>query len=157
MCYGCAEGFCTNHFIEHRKELSQHMDYIGREYNALQRGLTTEKNARPVLAYINQWERESTVEIQITAELARTDLQKLLDQTQMNLEESVSKMVNELQSQRDSDDYTEVDINKWMDQLRVFRRMIENPPTVNIDYDNHRRAVIHLIKVNNQQLLDLPC
>jgi len=151
MCYGCEQAFCTKHFIEHRQELSQQMDNIGQKHDVLHKDLTHEQSTHPLLTRINQWEQECITKIQTAAKSARTDLQQLLDKAKNNLNTSVSKMTEELQSSRDSDDYTEVDIKKWTDQLQKFCMMLDSPTTVNIDYDNDARSVIRLIRVTDQQ------
>jgi gas vesicle protein len=151
ICYGCEQTFCTKHFIEHRQELSEHIDNIGQEHDVLRRDLTNEQGIHPLLARINQWEQESIIKIQIAAKSARTDLQQLLSKTKNNLKTSVSKMTEELQSSRESDDYTELDIKKWTNQLQGFRKMLDSPTSVKIDYENDLRSAIRLIKVNDQQ------
>jgi len=154
MCHGCEQSFCTKHFIEHRQELSQQMDNIGQEHDLLRRDLTNEQAIHPLLARINQWEQESITKIQTAAESARTDLQQLLNRAINNLKTSVNEMTEKLQSSRDSDDYTELDIKKWTNQLQEFRKMLDNPTTVNIDYENDIRSVIRLIKVSGKQSSD---
>jgi hypothetical protein len=153
MCYGCEQAFCTKHFIEHRQELSQQMDNIGQEHDVLRRDLTNEQAIHPLLARINQWEQESITKIQTAAKSARSDLQQLLNRAKNNLKTSVSEMTEKLQSSRDSDDYTELDIKKWTDQLQEFRKMLDTPTTVNIDYENDARSVVRLIKVSHKQSL----
>jgi hypothetical protein len=154
MCHGCEQSFCTKHFIEHRQELSQQIDNIGQEHDVLRRDLTNEQGTHPLLARINQWEQESIIKIQAAAQSARTDLQQLLNTAKNNLKTSVSKMTEELQSSRESDDYTELNIKKWTDQLQGFRKMLDSPTTVKIDYENDASSVVRLIKVNDQQSSD---
>jgi hypothetical protein len=153
ICQGCEQSFCTKHFIEHRQELSQQMDNIGQEHDVLCRDLTNEQDTHPFLTHIYQWEQESITKIQVAAEVARTDLRQLLKTAKNNLKTSVSKMKEELQSSRESDDYTELDINKWTDQLQKLRKLLDGPTTINIDYENDTRLAIRLIKVSNQQSL----
>jgi len=100
---------------------------------------------------INQWEQESITKIQTTAKSARTDLQRLLDKAKNNLKTSVSKMTEEFRSSRESDDYTELNIKQWSDQLQEIRKMLHSPTTININYENDARAIIRLIKVTAQQ------
>ena len=154
MCYGCEKAFCTKHFIEHRQELSQQMDNIGQEHDVLHRDLTNEQGTHPLLDCINQWEQESITKIQVAAEVARVDLQQLLKKAKSNLKTSVTKMTEELQSSRESDDYTEVDIKKWTNQLQELRKMLNSPSTISIDYENNTRSVIRLIKVSDDRSSD---
>jgi hypothetical protein len=151
MCHGCEQSFCTKHFIEHRQKLSQEIDSIGQEHDVLRRDLTNEQGTHPLLKRINQWEQESITKIQAAAEVARADLQQLLKKAKNNLKTSVTKMTEELQSSRESDDYTELDIKKWINQLQELRKMLDSPSTINIDYEHNTRSVIHLIKVSDEQ------
>ncbi|CAF1239143.1 unnamed protein product [Rotaria sordida] len=150
MCYGCEQAFCTKHFIEHRQELSQQMDSIGQEHDILCRDLTHEQYTHSLLARINQWEQESIIKIQIAAKLARNDLQQLLDTAKNNLKKLISKITEELQSSRESDDYTEKDIKKWTVQLEEFRKTLNTPTTINFDYENDTQSTIRLIKITDQ-------
>jgi phage shock protein A len=154
MCYGCEKAFCTKHFTEHRQELSQQMDNIDEEHSALGKELTDVQGPHPLLTRINQWEQESITKIQTAAKLARTDLERLLNKAKNNLKTSVSKMKEELQSSRESDDYTELNIMKWSVQLQEFRKMLQCPTTINISYENDARAIVPLIKVTAQQSPD---
>jgi len=154
MCHGCQQSFCTKHFIEHRQELSQQMDNIGQEHDVFRRDLTYEPGTHPLIARINQWEQESITKIQTAANSARTDLQQSLDKAKNSLNTSVSTMAQELQSNRESDDYTELDIKRWTNQLQEFRKMLDNPTTINVDYGNDTRSIIRLIKVTTQQSSD---
>jgi hypothetical protein len=89
----------------------------------------------------------------MTAETARTDLQKLLDQVKHNLKSSINILTEVLQSSREFDNYREIDINKWMTQLKEFRLMLEDSSTININYDNEVRSTIRLINVSDQRTL----
>ena len=151
MCHGCEQSFCTKHFNEHRQELSQQMDNIGEEHDVLRRDLTNGQDTHPLLKRIDEWEQESITKIQVAAEVARADLQQLLKKAKNNLKTSVTKMTEELQSSRESDDYTEIDINKWTNQLQELRKILNTPSTINIDYENDSRSVIRLIKISDEQ------
>jgi hypothetical protein len=150
-CNGCQQSFCIKHFVEHRQELSQQMDNIGQEHDLLRRDMNYEKNTPTLFAYIDQWEQESIRTIQAAAKKARVDLQQLLDQTKNELKISVHRLTEELRTCRESDDYTEIDINKWTEQLQGLRQIIENPSNINIGYENNATSAISLIKVSGQQ------
>jgi hypothetical protein len=151
ICYGCEQSFCTKHFIEHRQELSQQIDNIGQEHDVLRRALTNEQSIHPLLVRIDQWEQESIAKIQVAAETARADLRQLLNRDKDQLQLNVSKMAEELQSCRESDDYTEIDINKWMEQLKEIRGMLNDPSIVNIEYADNTQSAIRLLKVSSRQ------
>jgi hypothetical protein len=60
-------------------------------------------------------------------------------------------LTDELQSYRESDDYTEIDINKWTQKLQALRKMLESPPNICIDENETSKSIIHLIRLRDQQ------
>lgn len=147
ICSGCQKQFCVKHFIEHRQELATEMDKIGQQHDLLRRDLSKEIPDHPLLASINTWEQESITKIQVAAEVARADLQQLLDRTKNELKISVDKLTNELQSSQELDDYTEIDLEKWLKKLEEFRTIFESPVNKDIISDNHSQSPIYLIKI----------
>jgi hypothetical protein len=149
-CDGCQQSFCRKHTDEHRQELSLQIDNIGQEHDVLQRDLNKELNLHSLLSRIDKWERESINKIQDVAKLVRDDLKKLIDQNKTDLKTSLNQLTNELQSSRDSEDYTELDLKRWIDQLNVLRQELEKPLTLNISCDDDKQSVIRLIKLSGQ-------
>jgi len=82
------------------------------------------------------------------AKQARVDLRKLIDQSKKDLKISMNQLTNELQSSRDSKDYTELDLKRWVDRLKELRNELENPLTLNIIDDDDKLSIIRLIKVS---------
>ncbi len=151
MCNGCQQSFCIKHFVEHRQELSQQMEDIGQEHDLLRRDMTYEKGTHALSSCIDQWEQEAIKTVQTTAKKARIDLQKFVDETKNELKISVDRLTEELRTCRESDDYTEIDIKKWTEQLKELRQMIENPSSIDIGCENNSTSVIQLIKVSRPQ------
>lgn len=156
MCNGCQRSFCIKHFVEHRQELSQKMEDIGQEHDLLRRDIHNETNINSLSKCIDQWEQEAIKTIQTTARKARIDLQQLLNQTKNELQISVDRLTEELRTCRESDDYTEVDIQKWVERLKELRQMIENPSHINIGCENNSTSVIPLIRVSIAQRPSVP-
>jgi hypothetical protein len=150
ICSGCQQQFCVKHFIEHRQELATEMDQIGQQHDLLRRDLSKEIPAHPLLASINTWEQESITKIQVAAEVARADLQQLLDRTKSELKTSVDKLTNELQSSQELDDYTEIDLEKWLKTLEQLRTIFETPVNKDTLCNNHSEPPIYLIKISTQ-------
>jgi hypothetical protein len=126
------------------------MDIIGQEHDLLQRDIDQYEAGNSLHARINKWEQRSIEKIQLVAETTRADLQALLDKNKNELKKSVSKITNELQSCRGSDDYTEIDIGKWTQQLQALREILESPSTIHIHGTQASKSIIHLIKVSDQ-------
>jgi hypothetical protein len=150
-CNGCQRAFCIKHFGEHRQELSQQMDDIGQEHDLLRRDMIYERSAQSFLERINQWEQETIRMVQASAQKARMDLQQVLEQTKNESKIAVDRLTEELRACRESDNYTELEINKWTEQLRELRQIIENLSSINIECGNSTASVIPLIKVSSLQ------
>jgi hypothetical protein len=116
-CDGCQQSFCRKHTDEHRQDLSVQMDKIEQEHDVFQRDLNKEMDLHPLLSRIDEWERESISKIQQVAKQARVDLRKLIEQNKQDLKTSMNQLTSELQTSRDSEDYTELDFKRWIDQL----------------------------------------
>jgi hypothetical protein len=151
-CDGCEQSFCRKHSDGHRQELGVQMDNIGQEYDLLQRELNKKAEEHSLLTRIDRWEQESVDKIHQVAKQARIDLRQLIDQNKNDLKTSMTQITHELQSSRESEDYTELDLNGWIDQLKKFRSELEKPLTPNIiNDDGDKRSVIRLIRISNQQ------
>jgi len=154
-CDGCQQSFCIKHIIEHRQELAMKMDNIGQEHDSIRRDLIQEDVTHPLLLRINEWEQESIKKIQVAAEIARTNLRRLFNQTKNDIKMSVDKIADELQTHRELDDYTETDLARWSAKLTDIRKLLEAPSTIKIIEDENRSTAINLIKVLEQKQLHL--
>ncbi|CAF2566185.1 unnamed protein product [Rotaria sp. Silwood2] len=153
ICSGCQQQFCVKHFIEHRQELATQMDHIGQQHDLLRRDLLKEISEHPLLSRIDTWEQESITKIQVAAEVARVDLRELIDRTKDELKTSVDKITSEIQSSQELDDYTEIDLKKWLNKLKEFQMRLETPVNIDILFNNHSQSSIDLIKINPQLYL----
>jgi hypothetical protein len=154
-CDGCQQSFCSKHIINHRQELSIQMDNIGQEYDLFRRDLMREdKETNPLLNRINLWEQESIKKIQQIAQQARNDLQEYFDQNKSQIKSLFNKLVDEIQSSRQSEDYTEIDFKLWIEQLTSLRKTLEKPSMIDIVNNDKTLTPIHMIKVKEK--IDLP-
>ncbi len=146
-CEGCKKSFCTTHFVEHRQELSLEMENVGQSYDLLRRDLSDECEEHPLITQINAWERESVTKIQKAAEIARMDLQKLIDEKKFEIESSLTTTMEEIRTSRDSKDFTENQLKRWIEQLNEIRQAYESPPDIKIENDSKDKTAIGLIKI----------
>ncbi len=150
-CDGCQKSYCTNHFIEHRQELSSEMDIIGQCYDLLRRDLSEKSEAHPLLTHINTWEQDSIKKIQKAAETARAELQKVIDNVRSDLESLAAVTTVEIRTSRESSGFTENDLKRWTEQLNELRQAFESPSDVKIENDSEDEPAIGLIKICHQQ------
>ena len=150
-CDGCQQSFCTKHILDHRQELSVKMDTIGQEFDLLRQDLTRDDQVtHPLLARIDVWEQESIQKIQQSAQQARNDLRQHLNRNQNDVKERCKRITDELQSTRESGDYTELDFKSWTDQLTKLRNMSEKPLILDLVEDEKALAAIRLIQIQER-------
>ena len=152
-CGGCQVWFCTKHFLEHRQELDIQMEHIGQEHDLLYRDLNQNNGQHPLLTCIDEWEQQSMKKIQLAAEEARKSLQQYVDGSKTQLKDCLSEITKELQHSRECEDYTEFDLNNWIDQLKQLRERLENPTTISIVDDHSTQPTICLIKVRENETI----
>jgi septal ring factor EnvC (AmiA/AmiB activator) len=121
------------------------MDNIGQEHDLFRRDLSEKNSIHPLLSRIDEWEQSSIKKIQEAAEEGRCELQKCLDHTKNTLKKSLDELTQELQSTRESDDYTEIDLTKWTKQLEKLRRMLEKPPELDIFGDEKIQSLMRVV------------
>ncbi|UJR30840.1 hypothetical protein I4U23_018355 [Adineta vaga] len=150
-CNGCRQTFCTKHFVEHRLELSQQMDMINQDHDNLREDMSKDQSTHPFLIRINTWEQESIIRIQTAAENARIDLRQYLNRTKTDLKLSVEKMTEELQTSKKSDDFTENDLKRWIEQLKEIRKKLDAPAVLSINSEEDMKLSIPLIRIYEKQ------
>jgi hypothetical protein len=131
-CDGCQQSFCGKHSIEHRQELTNQLDEIMQEHDLLQQELRQSSNENSLLKEINNWEKESITKIQVAAEAARADLQQILDGSREIIAKTCRDIAVNLRSSREADDFSESDLNQWMEQLKELKFEITSPSSVNL-------------------------
>ena len=154
MCYGCQQSYCTKHFFKHRLHLSQQMDALDEKFGCFQQDLNQDSFENPLLTSIYAWERKSIRKTQEIAEKARNDLQEWMDNTKSEVQDSFNKINTELQSHAKSDNYTELDLDRWTKQLSELKNSLEKSPTILIVKDKKPSSTIRGIKISKQQVLD---
>ncbi|CAF2134473.1 unnamed protein product [Rotaria magnacalcarata] len=150
-CDGCQQTFCIKHIIEHRQELALQLENIGQEHDLFRRDLTHEDLAHSFFVHIDEWEQESITKIQVAAEAARADLRQLINQTRNELKASIDKVTIEMQSCREIDDYTEIDLLRWTEKLKELRKLFETQLDFQIINDDDVSTSISMIKVRQEQ------
>jgi hypothetical protein len=140
-CHGCQQIFCNEHIIGHREELSIKINNINKEYHHLEEDLNANDLMQTYLSRIDQWEHESINKIQKTAEIARNDLLKFFDRIKTQLKSSAEKINHDMKSTGSS----EMNLNKWMEQLQQLRYVYK--ASLNDDIIDDNRSSIRLIKI----------
>lgn len=155
-CGGCQQWFCTKHFVEHRQELTTQIDNLGQEHDLLQRDLIEDHRKHPLLSYINNWEQKAIETIQNAAKKARSDLEKYVGENKKDLKVSLEQVSSAIKLCRESEDFTELELNKWFEQIKEIRNVLEKLPTSCIINENNTQNVLCLIEVEQTDRLKKP-
>jgi hypothetical protein len=119
-CEGCLQDFCFNHLTEHRQQLSKQLDEIEVNRDQFRQTLiqqTIESRKQPLIEQIDQWELNAIQKIQQTAEELRQSVLKYTTENIHQIEDRLSKLTRQLQQSRREDDITEIDLQKWREEI----------------------------------------
>jgi hypothetical protein len=147
ICDGCQQTFCGKHVIEHRQEISNQLDGIMQEHNLIQQELGRTSVDDSLLKNIDKWEKESIMKIQVSAEAARLDIQRMMDKSNERFLKTWHDIAENLRFSREADDYTENDLTRWIQKLKKLKFEIQSPPTMMMIED--KTSVIHLITIQS--------
>jgi hypothetical protein len=150
ICDGCQQAFCGKHSIEHRQELTNQLDGIMQEHDLLQQELRQPSIDNSLLKQINKWEKESITRIQIAAETARADLRQVLDGPRESISKTCHDIAVNLRSAREADDFSESDLNRWMEQLKELKLEFDSPSSIKLVEDAD--SPISLIRIKHKDL-----
>ena len=150
MCYGCELSFCTRHFIKHRLQLATEMANVHQNFDLLQRDLHNKHEKHPVLLSIDAWEEKSIRIIQEIADRARQDCEQYFEKRKSEMKNSMDQIDEQLRASEQSDNYTEVDLQRWMNQITASRNVLENPTTIIAIEDQTPLSSIRSIKIIDQ-------
>jgi predicted nucleic acid-binding Zn-ribbon protein len=152
ICGGCQQWYCNKHYNEHQEELVKEMDDIAKKHDELHSHLTMDNMniEHPFLVRTNEWEERSIHRIRTAANEARTKLKQSLDQIKEETKALLSLVADELKSGRESEEYTEVELKRWMDELETLKQHLLNPPEIELHSDTQDdtdASMIRLIKL----------
>ena len=143
-CDGCQQTFCGIHAIEHRQALGQQLDHLMQEYDGFQQELQQPSTSSkcPLFEKIDQWEAESIARIRKAAEAARTNLRLMIEEPAETVKKTNADMAEKFRSSREADDFSEVDLRQWSDQLKQLQTQLSTPSAVQLIDD--KRSIIYL-------------
>ncbi|CAF3058592.1 unnamed protein product [Rotaria sp. Silwood2] len=156
ICRGCQQPFCARHVNRHQEKITKDMNSLVTKCDRLRDDSKSEKFAQQLLSNIDRWEKESIEKIRLAAQTARTDLRPWIERTKNELEIPFQKMMDELQTRRKLQDYTEIDLKRWSSQLAEFNEKLKQRPVIEyLDYDDTQ--AIHLIRIIDRSSFNSSC
>jgi hypothetical protein len=133
---------------ERTRKLNEQFNTVYREHDRLHQDLSSDQRQRyqSLFNTIDKWEEDAIKKIEKTAGTARNDLQRLLDETNHQLQRSLNDTVTEelREALQKANNYTEFHIDRWMAYLSEIRKQLETISST-VDFSQHK--VINLIKV----------
>lgn len=153
ICSGCQKQFCIKHFLEHRSNLTTQMDRIGEQHDVIRRDFNKDSTEHPLFNRIDQWEKETIVKIQVAAEAARADLRETLDRRRDEMKLMIDRLTNELQISQESNDYTEIDLDRWKQKLNHLEQLLNSPGQLDLHFDSSPNVAIYPVKINENSLI----
>jgi hypothetical protein len=146
ICDGCKQTFCGKHVVEHRQQLALQLEHIMQEHDCIQQDILLQKDNHPSFEQIDQWEKESIMKIQEIAEKARIDLRQILQTSNERLTKTCRDIAMNLRSAQEAENFSEVDLTRWTQQLNDLKSQIQSPSLIDIPKEND--SSIHFIKIN---------
>ena len=135
-CEGCSQPFCYNHFGDHRKEFAAQLEELDVMCNQFQQTLTklkTKPQKHPLFQQIDQWEHDSIIKIQRTAEEARNLLLKHFPVHVTKATEQFNTFTKQMEENRRENDFFETDIQQWKEQLTIIREKLRTPANIIVE------------------------
>jgi hypothetical protein len=149
MCIGCQQYFCNMDYNEHQKQLAKEIDDVTQKHDELHLHLIMDSMniEQPFLVRINEWEERSIDRIRAVADEARTKLKQSLDQIKEETKASLIQLADQLKTNCTSEDYTEIELKCWMDQLESLEQRLLNSTEIELCGDTQAEMNASTIKL----------
>ncbi len=155
-CEGCSQIFCPKHSVDHRNELNKQLEEIVMTHDLVHQMLNQQvedPQKHPLVKKINQWEKSAIDKIRQTAEKARNELFEGNNQRTTHVKQKLEILSNELREGRQENDFSEIDLQRWIHKLEELRKEILNPATIAIQEDS--TSLVNNIHITRQDTLDV--
>ncbi|CAF1311589.1 unnamed protein product [Adineta steineri] len=147
-CKGCSNEFCFPHLTEHRQIVDKQLDEIINNHGQFQQTILQQKqnsHNSSLIEQINEWEIDSTHQIQKTAEECRKTLIKLTQTLIDDVEKKFIKLSQKLKEIREEDEFNEIDLNNF--QLKLTQITEEFLQSSNISIKDDSQEFIKKISI----------
>jgi len=140
VCSGCQNAFCRKHSEDHRQELFVQIDELSQDFNVFHHELAENSSIKQ----IDRWENESIERIRHTASKARDNLRNSMK----NFQEKLEPMKTEIRQMRQDESFTENDLKRWFEQLKIHRedlqKLVEHSIAINEEKFNEKDDFVRL-------------
>lgn len=144
-CNGCDRTFCARHVNQHRDELNNQLEIVVQEYDSIKAQILQSPSDHALLKEINSWEKKSILKIQKIAELARSDLQQLMNSSKQRLINISEDIGANIRSARKTDTFSEIDLDEWKKTMDELKTNMDS--SIACDLIKDKNSPIYLIKI----------
>ena len=141
--------FPIGHLRDHREDLSKQFGECIIRHNQLQEDLAADEKdrQRPLLMRVDRWESESIERIKQAANDVRSQLRRLFSRSKRDIDEPLRQTSDELEKHEAMEDYTEMDLSRWMCRLDQLKNQLKKLPMLKIIEDGDSSTHIALVKL----------
>jgi hypothetical protein len=123
------------------------MENIRRQNEQLREDLSQRNINKTLLGSIDRWEKESIEKIRSTADQARTDLKRLVEQSNNRLSKFTNQLTDEIRWCQDNKTITEKELDQWAREFEELRKEVK--PLSKLELFEDDSSALRLIKVKN--------
>lgn len=136
-CIGCKDVFCFDHLIQHRRDLTNHIDELIQQHRDIKINSINKLHVDQHLQYIDKWENETIELIHQHTKDVKEKILSIFNKYKFELEQNHILLEKELISKRVSNNFFERDIMDFSQQIKQLNKEI-----------HHVESVLHNISVN---------
>ncbi|CAF1121153.1 unnamed protein product [Adineta steineri] len=139
LCEGCLKNFCLMDLTKHRQILNEELHHIINDYDQFKQIFNEQKPNSDDLALINQineWEINSIKKIQLKARDCREIVIKSSQIFLNDIEKKFNDLSEQIKQIRQENEFNEINLNHFRNQLKKMILEINNPPKTSIQYDS---------------------
>ena len=154
-CGGCSQIFCPKHPNDHREELNKQLEGIITNYDTIHQNVNQQAQdprKHSLMMKIKEWEEESIEKIHQAAEKARNDLLNNVGNHVTILQKKLKIVSAELKQGREDNDFSEIDLRQWTEQLEQLTNDMQNPK--NLVFQRDSMPLVTNIRVDRVDRVD---
>ena len=150
LCDRCEQTYCDKHIAEHRQKLPNQLNEIMHEHELIQDELRQTTNNQSLFQTVDQWENDSIVKIQTTAQTLRDELREMITSSKQRLSTTCRDLVENLRSNRDQGAFCQHDLAQTMRQLQQLKSKVSSRLSVQLVED--KQSTIRLLTLKGSDV-----
>lgn len=149
-CDGCYQSFCNKHLADHRQEILGELNQINENVKRFEQQLVVENDPAPIYSAVDQWETDSIEKIRRQAQIYRDEIKQLTNKTINDFHKYTKRIQSTIQSNKDKNDFTEVDVTNANQQLDALKQLLNDPFPISVGSDPKNPPNLHFLLINYQ-------